>query len=235
MYYGSDSNTGEAFYNSSTARAPLDFYIGELGFGTSSNQSACGGEAAFNTQAAETVAQKGNPVPVWGYWFLMGPKADPNYNGTTTQAYDWGVAQGKAAAKSWESNLNVYGYTIFADVETYVPSGCTAPTNMGWLTAQTSTDYSLNQEVWKGYCVGVSAVSTEFIAGVYCSPGNWSTLMNNMSLTNVPIWTSESDIVSNSCPTSMSGAEGFGGGVLYFWQFSSLVDGDYDVAINYPG
>lgn len=234
MFYGSDSNTVVGCVNSLGNNVGLDFYIGELGFGTTGNESPCGGGAAFNTQAAQTVAAKGNPVPVWGYWFLMGPKADPNYQGTTTQAYNWGISQGKAAAQAWEGNLNVFGYTIFADVETYVPSGCSAPANMGWLTGQTSTDYSLNQEVWKGYRAGLSAISTQFIPGVYSSPYLWSTLMNNFSLSGGPVWTSESDLTSDACPTSMSGAQSFGGGTLYFWQFS-ISSGDFDVAESYPG
>ncbi|MHB1684460.1 MAG: hypothetical protein ACYCYO_16805 [Bacilli bacterium] len=234
MFYGCDSNTGQACKNSSNVQEPLDFYIGELGYATTSGGSPCGEGAAFNTTAANEVAQRGNPVTTWGYWFTMGPKADPNYNGTSTEAYDWGHAQGTAAAKSWNANLYVFGYTVFADIETYVPSNCSAPASMGWLTGQTSTDYTLNQEVWKGFKSGLVETDSKLVAGIYSSPYLWTTLMDNISISGVPIWTSETSLTSNTCPTSMSEAGTFGGGTLHFWQFS-ITGGDYDVAETYPG
>lgn len=230
MLYGSDNNTT----TTCTGGSP-QFYIGGMGFGTSPNESACGGASAFQASAA-TAAGKSN---TFGYWWLMGPTQDPDYNVTTSEAYAWGQKQAVAAvnARNTTTYSSLVGRnTIFADIETYVPSPCVGIVSeyMGWLLGQTSQDYGLNQAVWNGFKAQVWSYSgNKFPAGVYCSPSNWSVLMNDLSLSGVSVWTSEV-CCQSSCPSTMSGSQNFGGGNLYIWQFSDATGPDYDAAETLP-
>ncbi|MHB1685366.1 MAG: hypothetical protein ACYCYO_21590 [Bacilli bacterium] len=226
-FYGSDSNT----ITTCTGGSP-QFYLGQMGSGTTPNQAACGGGSPFQSTAA-TDAGKSN---TFGYWWLMGPTEDPNYNVTTSEAYAWGENQAVAAVNARNSSTysTVVGrITIFADIETFVPSSCVGKVSeyMGWLQGQTTQDYDLNQAVWNGFKAKVWSYSNNaYPAGVYCSPSNWATLMNGLSLSGVDIWTSENCCYS-SCQ-SMSGASGFGGGTLSIYQFDE--NPDYDVADSLP-
>ena len=59
----------------STGPCGLEFYIGQLGSGTTIGGGPCNG-ACFNTNAA-SAAGSGN---TFGYWFIEGPTRDPSYN-----------------------------------------------------------------------------------------------------------------------------------------------------------
>lgn len=111
--FGVDGSTSLA---SATAQGmPLNFYIGELGYGTCSNCGPCGGcgcQSCFQTDSA-------NHVGIWytyGYWGLQGPGLNPG--GITN--FQWGQRQADAFVNAWTSGpyaSYVYGQTFFADVE----------------------------------------------------------------------------------------------------------------------
>ena len=216
VYGGADSNTG----NFPCGEA---FYIGELGWGTSPGQAPCGGGAAFNSTAAAAINDQDN-CATYGYWFLMGPLADPNYNGTTSEAYTWGQKQGNATDTAWGNNAAVCNEVIFADMENYVPCPGIVPANNGW----DQSNISLNQQVWEGWYNTINALQTP---GVYSSPDFWSTFMGNYALpSGVTEWTSEPQ--ESGCPGTWS-AESFGGLFADIWQFQAS-SADYDIATSLP-
>ena len=218
LYYGIDGS-GSA----SSGPCALEFYIGELGVGTTIGGGPCNG-ACFNTDAANAVGS-GN---TFGYWFVYGPTKDPSYNGTTTEANHWGHEQGRQAVQAWYDNPHVARYTIFADIEG-------APNEYGW-----STDQSLNVAVWEGFYEEVNGANNGLMkAGVYSAPDAWATLTGSHQLNgSVPEWSSESDIgCSAACPTPTTfDAQGFGGEFPVIWQYAINCGsyGDLDAASSLP-
>ncbi len=145
--FGVDSNTGPA-----SGRLPINFYIGEMGYGECENNGPCfngtrrgpcatrvtRGTACFNIATAHVAT----PSYTYGYWGLQGPGKNPGHG----SAYDWGAAQGVAAVDAWlngrYANL-ILGQTIFADVE---------PGFGGWMDPQVVPDaQALNGDVLNGY------------------------------------------------------------------------------------
>lgn len=114
MHYGCDSNS-DAGCN---AQEPY-FHLGEIGGGPVSGSAAqcgCGPFDAFNTSASSTVnvTSRGGR---YGYWFLLGPTGDPNYDGTSSEASSWGESQAAAVVYAWDNNLDIINVIVFTDIE----------------------------------------------------------------------------------------------------------------------
>lgn len=119
-YYGSDSASVQT-------SNPQTFYIGKMGAHDEDypnrTEVNIGAGYDFNTTAADPSTY------VYGYWWLGGPGADPNFGPsyTITQAKDWGAKQARAAIDAADgTTLSANGYkfsdyltrtTIWADVE----------------------------------------------------------------------------------------------------------------------
>jgi hypothetical protein len=97
-FFGVDSCTSPE--RGRVAGMPLQYYVGELG--ATKHNAACFDE---NTAAFVT------PAFTHGYWGVCGP----NY--TDSDAASYGRDQAEAAIAAWNSNVNLGGRTIFADVE----------------------------------------------------------------------------------------------------------------------
>jgi hypothetical protein len=126
-YYGIDGNT------SFCCSMPKEFYIGQMGYGTTNST------AVFNVASAQAVGTG----RTYGYWSLQGTQYKP----ANRTAYQWGQDQGNAAARAWDGghpySYLIYGTTIFADIEA----------GLGWSTT-TKTD---NREIVRGF---LNAVAT---------------------------------------------------------------------------
>ena len=51
------------------------------------------------------------------YWYMGGPGVDPHYNGTTTEAYNWGAYAGGVDARRDGKSMHVPYPVIWADIE----------------------------------------------------------------------------------------------------------------------
>ncbi|MCL6562467.1 MAG: hypothetical protein K6U87_05615 [Firmicutes bacterium] len=213
MYYGCDSGTDSVCDNET-----LFFYIGQLGYGTTVSSTY------FNTSAANQAKQ--NQGLVYGYWFLLGPDSDPDYNGTSSEAYAWGQKQAHIAYNAWFNNPYVTQWTLFGDVE--ITS--TSETN-GW-----GTSTALNQKVWEGFYNQLS--SEGLIPGVYSGPTLWQSIMGSgYNLNGVtPLWTSEPQESCGICPSNMANAQGFGNESPSVWQYniSNTCSVDLDCSSSLP-
>jgi hypothetical protein len=151
--FGVDSSTSSGC--GTTEGMPLNFYIGELGIGTSQTT------AAFDIATAEYVGRE----YTYGYLVLEGPGTR-----TGTAAYDWGVIQGNALATFWDDGKfakYTSGMTLFADIEPgFSKAAGTIANNAlvlnGFLHAIVNNDL--------GYTLG---------PGVYCSPADITALFGS--------------------------------------------------------
>lgn len=194
MYYGCDTNSGcfPCGYS--------DFYLGNLGYGTTAS-------GQFNNAAAQTVIA--NSGQVFGYWTVWGPSADPVYKNnpsayTTSDALRWGTTQANSAVKAWNNKTSVGNPVLFGDVEK----------NDYWVS-----NVNLNRSVFKGFA---QKVNSSLVAGAYASPSNWSSIMGSTSYSVSPAsytWIADWSEACNACPTAMTTTE-FGGISPTFWQYN---------------
>ena len=155
--FGIDSNTVPG-----TSHLPINFYIGELGYGQCENNGPClngtvrgscetrvtRGTACFDFSAARVAT----PPYTYGYWGLQGPGKNPGL----ASAHAWGLAQGEAAVGAWMEGTyanHVFGQTIFADIEAGF---------RGWADPQSVPDAQiLNQQVLNGFLEAIAS-QTQF-------------------------------------------------------------------------
>ncbi|MGD0834008.1 MAG: hypothetical protein ABSA40_06230 [Candidatus Dormibacteria bacterium] len=171
------------------------------------------------------------------YYFTGGPGADPNYNGTTSEAYNWGVAQAENAVNEFYSQgPNVATEVMVLDMDTIFGSG--------W----NDVDYRCDDGAVKSYGVAVPldeetfdgfwnyiAFDTPFWMGVYTSPSIWNyTFDGAWALPdNTLEWTNQSETASPSGPspwcTGSVCAQWFGGqssDLAFAWQYTTPSAGD---------
>lgn len=176
------------------------------------------------------------------FFALDGPKADPNYTGTTNEASGWGELQASTALSNWisfySSNHKPYWPLIYADIE---------PGNPGWLSG--SSNSSINRAVFNGFWDVItgtteSGESKPLETGLYISPSNWATYFSGQTLGSTFEWTpvmSYSSAITSDCPTGFSSS---GGASVQWplsgdnpacedaWQWVSSVSVDYDQVVG---
>lgn len=115
FYYGADSNGPIGDRSSYPYPEPgtggiYGGYVGEVG--TWTNWQGCTSGRALNytaiNQANADEAWYGWDIPIPGvsfYFYAAGPGADPNYNGTYSEAYSWGQAQAARAIWAYYNTL----------------------------------------------------------------------------------------------------------------------------------
>jgi hypothetical protein len=135
---------------------------------------------------------------------MGGPGVDPHYNGTTTEAYDWGEAQaGRALADA--AKLKVTYPVIWADIE--IPGDApnyTPASDNGWNSVYTSpcsgvvrissVPASVDRADFNGFGAYVTAHSS-YKTGVYSAPDIWASIFGTGSAASIPDtyeWTYES-------------------------------------------
>jgi len=198
--YGTDSFpitvTGSAPYAEPVLGSPYGGYIGMIG--NWATWQHCGDKLAWspgNSPAANTNFLTYHiGIGTGVYWFMAGPGVDPHYNGRTSEARAWGVAQA-VRTLSDIAKLKVTYPIVFADVELpgNAPGISPVPDN-GWNFVYTSAcsgrvkSKGINPEVdradFKGFTNYVTQHSS-FKAGVYSAPVIWADIFGTGSAANV--------------------------------------------------
>ena len=198
--YGTDSwpipMQGPPPYPTPVLGSPYGGYIGMTG--NVFQWQGCGDRSAWspdNSAAANvnfSTYKLGIGTAV--YWFLGGPGVDPHYNGRTSEARAWGVAQAQRTLSD-VAQLKVTYPIIFADVELpgNAPGISPAPDN-GWNAVYTSTcsgkvkSQGINPLVDRADVKGFTnyiTQHTKFKAGVYSAPSVWTSIFGTGSAGSV--------------------------------------------------
>jgi hypothetical protein len=198
--YGTDSwpiaVKGSPPYPTPVLGSPYGGYIGMTG--NVFQWQGCGDKSAWspsNSAAANVnFSTYHTGIGTGVYWFLGGPGVDPHYNGKTSEARAWGVAQAQRALSDI-SQVQVTYPVVFADVELpgSAPGISPAPDN-GWNAVYTSTcsgrvrSHGINPEVdradFKGFTNYIVAHSS-FKAGVYSAPSVWAAIFGTGTAASV--------------------------------------------------
>jgi hypothetical protein len=248
FWYGTDSwpmpVTGSGPYSEPTTGGSYGGYMGMIGnwavwWGCKNTHADFIAWSQTNaTEANADLQTYGRGAGTGIYWFMGGPGVDPGYNGTATEAYDWG--EGQAARTLQDTTGKDIPYTtIWMDVEE--PGISPAPDN-GWNDVYTSTcsgqvkqagiPAALDRATFNGYWDYIEAHS-KYTPGVYSSPAVWSDIFGTGSAASIPHtqeWTYEpettnlSDAPSGFCLGRSAGCATWFGGVSpiqkTMWQWS---------------
>jgi hypothetical protein len=203
-FFGVDSCTSPE--RGRAAGMPLQYYIGELG--ATKHNAAC-----FDENTAAFVS----PAFTQGYWGVCGP----NFGASDPAAY--GREQAEAAIEAWNSNVNIGGRTIFADVE----SGFG-----GWGAPASQAD---NVTLVNGF---ISRIADEgFIPGIYLNNSDKANWFPADFKPSVPFvyWVAGGKLAGAMCAPCRTGCDtlgptadawksdtqhlAFGGMAAVVWQF----------------
>ena len=213
FWYGTDSwpmtISGKAPYSTPRIGSPYGGYIGMIG-NWAKWVRGCGGRLAWsasNSAAANTnyiTYHKGIGTGV--YWFAAGPGVDPHYNGTTREAYAWGVRQAAQTLGDMAGHHITYP-VVFMDIE--LPGIAPAPDN-GWNAVYTApcsgrvkTPFiapSVDRADFDGYRAYLLSHS-HYKIGVYSAPSIWASIFGTGRAAYIPTtdeWTYTADTSSLS-------------------------------------
>ena len=196
--------------------------------------------APANVQQANTnYTNYGAGIGLGVYWFMGGPGVDPNYNGSTTEAYAWGQRQ--AARAVADANGQPVKYRVlFMDVE--LPGVAPAHDN-GWNSVYTSPCSGVTKSNYVPAGVDRADFNGFFdyekahgyTPGVYSEPGIWASIFGTgvySMIGNTDEWTYEPETTNFSlapsgwCLRGTSTCASFFGGVTsssphaLMWQWS---------------
>jgi hypothetical protein len=207
-------------------------YIGEAGTWTNYIGCSSGSPAVVfsNWGKANSDYLNGWPKYHYGgvgsgwYYYAGGPGADPSYNGTTSEAWNWGVEQAKnfISDVNAHTNANVIDLVVWMDDESSDPA-ITGGGN-GWnsiVTGCSSYSATISPSVDRATIDGFASVISNAASygywqdfnldiGIYSSPDMWNQTFGSSSsgnITYVPEWSSECDQGTlNPIPTSLNGS-----------------------------
>jgi len=246
FWYGTDSLpvtiSGSAPYQEPKTGGSYGGYIGMTG--SWAYWLGCRGGflawAPTNVQQANTnYTSYGRGIGLGVYWFMGGPGVDPNYNGTTTEAYAWGQRQA-ARAVSDANGQPIKYRVLFMDVE--LPGVAPAHDN-GWNSVYTSPCSGVTRSTYipalvdradfNGFWDYVSQHG--YTPGVYSEPGVWASIFGTGTVSligNTDEWTYEPETTNFGaapvgwCLKGTSSCAEFFGGVTrssphaLMWQWS---------------
>jgi hypothetical protein len=125
------------------------------------------------------------------YWYMGGPGVDPNWNGSTAEAANWGAQQASRMLTAVKS-LGITYPVLWADIEK--PGIAPAPDN-GWTSVYTSpcsgtvkqnyVPWIVDRAEFNGFAAYITAHST-FKVGVYSSPAIWPSIFGTSSASLIP-------------------------------------------------
>ncbi|MHB1980622.1 MAG: hypothetical protein ACYCOS_02785 [Sulfobacillus sp.] len=220
IYYDSDSS-------STSEHSPQTFYIGKMGAHAEMGQTevTIGPGTDFNTDAA------GPAQYVYGYWWLGGPGADPDWDPSTytvNRAVAWGQAQAMAAiaaasGQSTSKNGLLFSdflnrTTIFADIEksSVEPNHWLPPTD----DYPGGSGLEFNSQCAGGF-LGYLTGHGGWNCGVYSSQYEWEQIFGSASFE-----------IGYFCDTGWAvKAEEFGGIAVVFDQYETSPN-DYDELVG---
>jgi hypothetical protein len=216
FWNGTDSRTitisGSAPYREPVIGGYYGGYVGMIG--NWARREGCGGIWVWSWsnsgQANANFFTYHKGVGTGVYWFMGGPGVDPHYNGTTTEAYAWGVKQA-----AWTlSDISIMVHTdhrrvpypvVFMDIEIpgHAPSYTPAPDN-GWNSVYTSpcsgrvrisyVPAAVDRADLNGFAAYLTSHSA-YKAGVYSAPDIWASIFGTGTASLIPNtyeWTYES-------------------------------------------
>lgn len=246
FYEGTDSwpvtINGPAPYSEPGIGGEYGGYIGMVG--NWAYRLGCHGKIAWApanaAQANTNYTTYHEGIGTGAYWFAGGPGVDPDYNGTTTEAYDFGEEQASWALGDI-AKLTVPYPVVFMDVE--LPGIAPAVDN-GWNTVYTSpcsgkvkssfVATALDRADFNGFAAYLTTHSS-YKMGVYSAPGIWQDIFGTGTDSLIPNtyeWTytgdtsSLSHVPSGWCLTGEKTCAGFYGGqtsasaYALAWQWS---------------
>src|SRR5436190_1779689 len=254
FWYGTDSFpvtvSGSAPYPEPQIGGKYGGYIGMTG--NWATWQHCGDKLAWSdTNAADANTNFSTyhlGIGTGVYWFMGGPGVDPHYDGTTTEAYDWGKQQA-IRTLSDVAKLTVTYPVIFADVEIpgNAPGISPAPDN-GWNSVYTSPrsgkvskngiPASVDRADFNGFFDEI-AHNSSFTPGVYSSAPVWTSIFGTGGYSHIRHtfeWTYLGDTSSLShtpdgwCLRNTSTCAEFFGGVT-----SSDRDAEADLRQDHQG
>ena len=125
------------------------------------------------------------------YWYMGGPGVDPHYNGTTTEASNWGAAQAADALTAMKRSTITYP-VVWADIE--LP-GIEPALDNGWNSVYSSpcSEHVIHSTVpaavdraeFNGFANYITAHST-YKVGVYSSAPVWNSIFGTGSSGSIP-------------------------------------------------
>jgi hypothetical protein len=203
--YGSDSwpvpVTGGSPYLEPVTGGNYSGYMGMAGNWARTEGCKTGNQFAWSPvnagQANANFGRSGIGTGTGVYWYMGGPGVDPHWNGTTTEAYDWGKLQASWALAWVKGKLIPYS-VLWADIE--LPEIAPAPDN-GWNSVYTSpcsgvvrqsyVPAVVDRSVLAGFESFVTSHSKDKV-GVYSAPTIWPRIFGTgqyATLTNTYEWT----------------------------------------------
>jgi hypothetical protein len=219
-------------------------YIGMAGNWARTEGCSTGNFLAYapvNAAQANTNLTKYNTgVGTGAYWYMGGPGVDPNWNGTTTEAFRWGVTQASLALAAMQS-IPVKYQVVWADIE--MPEIAPAPDN-GWNSVYSSPcsghvvksgiSAVIDRSEFNGFAAYLTAHSS-YKVGVYSAPQIWTSIFGTGQYASIPntyewtYWPETSHLSqepSSWCLRGTSTCAQFFGGQTYtskyalMWQWS---------------
>jgi hypothetical protein len=197
--YGTDSwpvsGTGTAPFTEPVTGGSYGGYMGMSGnwarWGGCKTGNFLAWAPANANQANENYVKYHIGVGVGTYWYMGGPGVDPHWNGTTTEASNWGARQAAQALAGIKGRFIPYN-VIWADIE--MPEIAPAPDN-GWNSVYTSIcsghvkqvgiPAAVDRAVFNGFAAYITSHST-FKVGVYSAPTIWSSIFGTGSYASIP-------------------------------------------------
>jgi hypothetical protein len=197
--YGTDSwpisGKGSAPYKEPVIGGSYGGYIGMAGNWARWAGCKTGNQLAWApadaNQANENYVKYHVGVGVGVYWYMGGPGVDPHWNGTTTEAANWGARQAAQTLAGIKGRYIPYP-VIWADIET--PEIAPAPDN-GWNNVYTSLcsgkvrqagiPAAVDRAEFNGFAAYITSHS-KFKVGVYSSAPVWTSIFGTGSAASIP-------------------------------------------------
>jgi Protein of unknown function (DUF4232) len=228
FYYGTDSAAPQACdsakggpytepigYCGNGTNGPYGEYIGEIGSFLNWADCTTSGlnwvQANYN-MATDNVVFYNVGLGAAAYWFAAGPGRDPDYNGTTSQAWWWGRWQAERAIANLGGRFFNFRY-IFMDIE----NNGAPPDQNGWNTVWNSPCGSdvksyyipanVDYATYQGFANYINTHSP-YQAGVYSAGGDyygsWTGIFGNEPLTDAAEWTFTNEQSGLNFPSGFS-------------------------------
>ena len=221
FWYGTDSPpmpvTGSGPYFEPAVGGYYGGYVGMVG--NWAHWQGCHGSGLLAwsptnfSEAAANYSRFRKGVGTAGYWFMAGPGVDPHYNGTVSEATQWGQQQAARALSDMHGTENYPVVWMDVEIPGNAPDYTPAPDN-GWNAVYTSAcsgvvkaqhiAAAVDRGVLDGFSSYVAAHST-YKTGVYSAPPIWADIFGTGSASKIPSlyeWTYTANTSSLAHPPS---------------------------------
>jgi hypothetical protein len=199
FHFGTDSLpvtiSGKAPYVNPVVGGTYGGYIGMAGNWARTERCSTGNfldfSATNSAQANTDYSTYHVGIGTGVYWYMGGPGVDPHYNGSATEASNWGAVQAADTLAAMKS-LHVTYPVVWADIE--LPGIKPAPDN-GWNAVYTSScsgvvkqgyvPVTLDRADFNGFAAYIAAHS-KYKVGVYSAPSVWTSIFATGTASLIP-------------------------------------------------